>query len=147
MPRAMRPPRQLQPKASKCWVCGPDNPAGFRIPFVREGEKGARAVYEAREEHTGWPELLHGGVLFTLLDEAVAWAVHFQGLCGVTARMEARLHKAVTPGQRLVIRGWMMDKQLRLALTHAEIRVDTDDGDLVAEAESTLFLEELAPSS
>jgi acyl-coenzyme A thioesterase PaaI-like protein len=43
--------------------------------------------------------LLHGGVTFSLMDEALGWAVYFQGLYEVTARSR-RLHKDIREPQQ-----------------------------------------------
>jgi acyl-coenzyme A thioesterase PaaI-like protein len=78
---------RLRPKnARTCYVCGPENPGGLRVSFAADGPHGSRALYTARPEHEGWPGLLHGGVTFALMDEALGWAVYFQGLFGVTAK-------------------------------------------------------------
>ena len=63
-----------------CFVCGSENPSGLHIPFRRLADGRSRAEYEARPDHVGWPEIIHGGLLFTLMDEAVAWAVIYAGL-------------------------------------------------------------------
>ena len=80
----------LQRDTSACYVCGPKNSVGLHVPFTRDGERGARGEYVARAEHCGWPGMLHGGVTFALMDEALAYALYFQQLCGVTARAEMR---------------------------------------------------------
>jgi len=58
-------------KDSRCYVCGPDNPVGLQVPFRPHGEKGSQARYMARAEHAGWNGILHGGIIFTLMDEAL----------------------------------------------------------------------------
>ncbi len=131
---------RLGPKTTRCYVCGPDNINGLGVPFAPDGTDGSRAVYEARDEHSGWPGLLHGGVLFSLMDEAVGWALHYQGLFGVTARVEARFRRPVAIGSSLVIRGRTIERRRRLVIARAEARCDADDGPLVAEAEATLYL-------
>src|SRR6266700_6827802 len=55
-------------KDSRCYVCGPNNPLGLRVPFARDGAQGSQARYTARPEHAGWNGILHGGVTFALMD-------------------------------------------------------------------------------
>jgi hypothetical protein len=38
-------------KDSRCYVCGPNNPLGLRVPFSRDGAQGSQARYTARPEH------------------------------------------------------------------------------------------------
>src|SRR6266436_446517 len=64
---------RLRPKNVRtCYVCGPDNARGLQVAFLADGAHGSRALYTARPEHEGWPGLLHGGVTFSLMDEAQA---------------------------------------------------------------------------
>jgi uncharacterized protein (TIGR00369 family) len=130
----------LNKDTSTCFVCGPNNPEGLRVTFEPEGEKGCRANYRAKEEHCGWPGLLHGGVTSALLDEAVAYALYFHGLFGVTARMETRFREPVAAGTPLVIRAWMVEQRKKLTIVRAEIYVDSPEKKLVAEATATMFL-------
>ncbi|HSK38813.1 MAG TPA: PaaI family thioesterase, partial [Arenibaculum sp.] len=97
-----------------CYVCGRDNTRGLHVSFSPHPAGGSRAEYVAREEHVGWPEVIHGGLLFTLMDEAVAWAVIYAGLHGVTAKAEARFREPVRVGTTLVVRGWLVDPPRRV---------------------------------
>ena len=142
MPLEIGPAVQLDPKTSKCYVCGPDNPAGLHVAFHAHGAHGARANYTVRPEHCGWPRILHGGVTFALMDEALAWACYFQGLYGVTARVESRFRQPLHVGMNLTILGWTTERRRRLVSARAEIRLDTDDGPVVAEADATMYLPE-----
>jgi acyl-coenzyme A thioesterase PaaI-like protein len=66
---------RLRPKNVRtCYVCGPDILSGLQVSFMADGAQGSRALYTARPEHEGWPGLLHGGVTFSLMDEALASA-------------------------------------------------------------------------
>jgi len=130
----------LDPKTSRCYVCGPENASGLQVPFAAEGQHGSRASYTAREEHCGWPGLLHGGVAFALMDEALAWALYFQGLYGVTARIETRFRQPIPAGSRLTIRAWTIERNRRLVTAHAEIHMDGENNPLMAEAEATMYL-------
>lgn len=139
----MRTALRLKPKnARTCYVCGPDNPGGLRVSFAADGPRGSRALYTARTEHEGWPGLLHGGVTFALMDEALGWAVYFQGLFGVTAKTEARFRQPIPIGVKLIVRAWTVSLRRRIVTARAEIRVDARDGVLVAEADATMFIQD-----
>jgi acyl-coenzyme A thioesterase PaaI-like protein len=134
---------RLLPKTSACYVCGSENASGLHIPFVADGANGSSACYTVRAEHCGWPGLLHGGVAFALMDEALAWACYFQGLYGVTARIETRFRQPLPVGSKLTIRAWTTERRRRLVTARAEIRLDADDQPLVAEADATMYLREI----
>src|SRR3990172_7102029 len=122
MPSETEPPVRLLPKTNRCYVCGPENSDGLHVPFVRDGEHGSRGSYTARAEHCGWPGLLHGGGAFALMDEALAWACYFQGLYGVTARVQPRFRQPIPSGTKLIIRAWTLEQNRRLVNARAEIR-------------------------
>jgi acyl-coenzyme A thioesterase PaaI-like protein len=125
---------------SNCFVCGQANARGMRLPFVREGACGSSAQYTARAEHEGWPGVLHGGITFSLLDEALAWAVFFQGMRGVTARAQTQFKKPIRTGTPLIIRGWTLERRKRLITARAEVRTAGPEAELMAAADATVFL-------
>ena len=139
----MRAALQLRPKNERtCYICGPDNPGGLHVSFAADGPYGSRALYTARAEHEGWPGLLHGGVTFALMDEALGWAVYFQGLLGVTAKTEARFRQPIPIGMKLVVKAWTVSRRRRTVMARAEIRVDARDEPLVAEADATMYVQD-----
>jgi uncharacterized protein (TIGR00369 family) len=121
-----------------CYVCGTDNPAGLRLPFRKVDTGGSRADYVARSEHAGWPGLIHGGLLFTLMDEAVAWACSYSGTRCVTAKAEARFRRPARVGMPLVITGRVTATSARALKARAEIRHGGDDGALIAELDAMM---------
>jgi len=127
-------------KDSRCYVCGPNNPLGLRVPFTRDGAQGSQARYTARPEHAGWNGILHGGVTFALMDEALGWSLYYQDLPAVTARVETRFHKPIAVGARLIVKAWVVKQRRRLFEAHAEIRVDGPEATLLAQADATMCL-------
>jgi uncharacterized protein (TIGR00369 family) len=121
-----------------CYVCGIENEAGLRLPFRKDDSGGSRAEYVARPEHAGWPGIIHGGLLFTLMDEAVAWACTYAGSRCVTARAEARFRVPAQVGALLVITGRVTHATSRALRARAEIRQGDDNGPLVAELEAMM---------
>jgi len=94
------------PWTKSCVVCGEHNPRGFQLHArLREGR--VTLHYRVRDTDVGYRDYMHGGMLGTLLDEAMAWAaiVAARRLC-VTAELSLRLHKPVKVGQQIQICGW-----------------------------------------
>ena len=123
-----------------CYVCGDENPLGLHVSFAPDGESRSRALYTVRPEHVGWPGLLHGGVLFTLMDEAVAWAVYYGGLRAVTAKAETRFRTPIPVGASLVITGSLVERARRLVRARAEVQRDDENHEKLAELVATLYL-------
>jgi uncharacterized protein (TIGR00369 family) len=130
-----------------CYVCGADNLAGLRIAFREAPGGGSRAEYVARPEHAGWPGIIHGGMLFTLMDEAVAWACRLAGLRCVTAKAEARFRAPARVGMRLVITGRVTRTTSRALRAEAEIRDDSETGGLIAELEAMMAIADDGPAN
>jgi acyl-coenzyme A thioesterase PaaI-like protein len=132
----------LETKTDRCWVCGAENPAGLKVAFEPVGDNGSRARYVAIDEHGGWPGVLHGGVLLALMDEALGWSLYFHGPGGFTARFDARFRRQTPIGSSVIVRAWTIGRRGRLVKARAEVRMDTDDGPLIAEADASMFLAE-----
>ncbi|HUQ62450.1 MAG TPA: PaaI family thioesterase [Acidimicrobiales bacterium] len=61
--------------ATGCFVCDPKNDKGLRIPFFHDDEAHLiSADFTLDQAFSGAPRFVHGGLVVTLLDEAMAWA-------------------------------------------------------------------------
>ncbi len=72
-----------------CFACGSDNKEGLNLAWTVEG-KTTHAVFTPQRKFQGWKGILHGGIVASLLDEAMtrlAWIA-----CGgaLTAEMTVR---------------------------------------------------------
>ena len=82
----------------------------------------------------GWDGIAHGGILATLLDEAMAWATASREMFGFTARMTIEYRKPVPVGMPIRVEGRIVDAKRRVIRTEASI-VDPATGDVLAHAE------------
>ncbi len=122
-----------------CYACGRDNPIGLKLHIRRDGDI-ARTEFVAEEHHQGWPGVLHGGILNTILDEVMAYAAIYRGLYCVTAKMEVRIRKTPLVGQRYLAGAWLTSHRRKLVEAQAEITLE--DGTRVAEGKATMYLVE-----
>ena len=120
-----------------CFACGQENPIGLKLRFRSDGET-VRAEFTPGELHQGWPGIVHGGIINTLLDEAMVYAPFFHGIHCVTAKMEVRIRQPVLVGQQLFISSIIARKTRRLIETEANIVLE--DGTTVAEGKATMFV-------
>jgi len=121
----------------KCFVCGPDNPAGLHLNFT-ESEEGITTRMRFNAHFQGWQGITHGGLVSTLLDEVMAKAVQIRGLYGVTAEMTVRFRKPVPTEKEVVVSGRVTEQRGRLAFTEGEI-ADLD-GNILASAQARFFV-------
>ncbi|MBP9732813.1 MAG: PaaI family thioesterase [Candidatus Omnitrophica bacterium] len=116
-----------------CFGCGEKNPIGLRLRFTKT-EEGVEAQYMPVKDHQGYRDLLHGGIMSLVLDEAMVNAVWLAGMPAVSVEITVRLKHAAKIGEPLRIRAWIVAAQKRLVTTRAEAR--DASGRVVAEAEA-----------
>jgi acyl-coenzyme A thioesterase PaaI-like protein len=126
---------------SRCFVCGELNPRGLHLHF-EAGENGVvSARWRPSGEFEGFPGVIHGGIVSTILDEAMSKAVASLGRQAYTCELRVRLRRHVESGTSFTVQGWLVEKRKRRVL--AEACLATDTGEECAHAWGT-FLE--APS-
>jgi acyl-coenzyme A thioesterase PaaI-like protein len=120
-----------------CFACGQRNPIGLKLAFRLEEEK-AKAEFIPGPYHQSWNGVFHGGLLALCLDEASGYALYFQGIKGMTARMEMRVRKTIRTGQKIFLTGEVKKKTRKLVETYA--KAELEDGTLAAEATASMYV-------
>lgn len=103
-----------------CFACGRENPIGLKLRFELSTE-GVTAYFTPSREHQGFAGILHGGIISTLLDEAMAHAVIAGGRLAVTARMELAFKKPTLTGEEITLKGRVIREDKKIIKTSAEI--------------------------
>lgn len=125
--------------APMCFACGVDNPVGLKIHFDVVGDE-CTAEFTPNENHVGFSDTVHGGIIYTALDDVTANILYQQGRKAHTAKCEIRYRQPARVGEALRIRGWIETERRRLVILKGEIRRASDDV-VVAECESSFMLE------
>ena len=119
-----------QVNSRMCFVCGLENPIGLRLVF-EEDEERVWTEFTPRQEHQGWPGVLHGGLVCTLLDEVMARVFFFdEERWMVTAKMEVRIKNTPPVGQRYIASARVTANRKRLVEAESEIALE--DGTAIA---------------
>ncbi|MBL7032391.1 MAG: PaaI family thioesterase [Nitrospira sp.] len=118
-----------------CFVCGPKNPIGLKLDFSLDG-KTLKTEFIPKKEHQGYMDIVHGGIISTLLDEIMVKLAIELGMPSVTAQMDIRLRKSARVGKRLTFSAEILENTSKLLVTHA--KAVTDDGEIVAESTGKL---------
>jgi acyl-coenzyme A thioesterase PaaI-like protein len=126
-----------QPRYTGCFVCGTKNPIGLKVVFYND-DKRVWTEFTPGVEHQGYPGIMHGGILYTLLDETIGRAAYLREMWVMTARMQVRYRHPVPTGSRLRIEGEIV--RVRGRVVEANGRALLADGTVAAEA-SGLFME------
>lgn len=117
---APSPPGAALQDDRRCFACGPDNPQGLRLQFAY-GEQSAQARFMPASRFAGWSGMLHGGIVVTVLDEAMAHAAIAAGVRAVTGRLDVRFRRAVPVDIPLVVRGSVEHRRGRLLQLRASL--------------------------
>ncbi|MGQ0570615.1 MAG: PaaI family thioesterase [Armatimonadota bacterium] len=121
--------------ASSCFVCSPTNPIGLHVQFSLDGRRVV-GEFVPTDLHVGFAEIVHGGILAAVLDDAMAAVGYYQGEPTVTARLAIRYKRPVRPGE--VLRVEAEETRRRGPLRQTRAVMTTAGGAVVAEAEGTL---------
>ena len=115
----------LSSNANQCFVCGPGNPYGLQVSFHLD-EDVCRGEFMPEANHMGYDNVVHGGLLFSLLDDVMANWLYLRGERCFTARAEVRYRDKLPVGTRVRLEGRLVKRRGRLAELHGQaIRTDT----------------------
>lgn len=124
-----------QPNASMCFVCGRDNPAGLGMSFYDNGQDLVMSKVTPAAHFEGYPGVLHGGIVATILDEVVGRVSmvkdhhHFM----MTVKLLTKYRHPVIIGQELTAIGRAVRIGGRIGKAEGEIILA--DGTIACEAE------------
>ncbi|MDA8139322.1 MAG: PaaI family thioesterase [Desulfobacteraceae bacterium] len=90
-----------------CFACGSKNPFGLHMKLACNGERVASEVM-LPGHLCGWGNLIHGGIITTLLDETMSWAaIHLLKRLILTRTMETEFILPVAPNTTVRTEGWV----------------------------------------
>jgi uncharacterized protein (TIGR00369 family) len=122
-----------------CFVCGEKNSGGLQLHFqIDRGKQTLLTTFVASPTYQGWDGIVHGGIVSTLLDEAMAKLVSELGYEAVTASLEVRFKKPAPILEPLQVYGEITEVSKRLIRARAKIH--KNDGTILAEGKSTLVV-------
>ncbi len=127
-----------------CLICGLKNPFGLKGAFYEIENGDLVGIFKAREEHQGYPDIIHGGMTTAILDETIGRAIMIKeknNYWGFTAEITVRFKKPVPVGQELRVVGRITSDRGRLF--EGEGRLLLEDGSVAAEASGKYMKVEL----
>lgn len=121
-----------------CFGCGYRNNVGLRLVFRMEGDIVV-TEFTPDERFQGFPGVVHGGILSTLLDEALSRTASAEGRWMMTGRLEVRFRRAAEIGRTYRITAHALSSRRRMIQAAGEIRLADEPATVVAEAEGTFL--------
>ncbi len=120
------------PHTRGCFVCGEANPMGLNLRFHSDGQT-VHTRFVPGAEHIGFRGVMHGGLIGTVLDEVMVWAVGVgTKRFSFCAEMTVRFLAPARPGTELEAVGLLVeDRRGRVFHARGELRA-VDSGGLLA---------------
>jgi acyl-coenzyme A thioesterase PaaI-like protein len=123
-----------------CFACGPDNPIGLKIVFTVDADEICTAEFTPGPNHLSWEDTVHGGIIYSALDDVMGNIPYARGAVAHTARCEMRYRSPLREGQTVALRGWVEKEKGRLMVIRGEARRKSDK-ELIAECTASFLLE------
>ncbi|MDO9464925.1 MAG: PaaI family thioesterase [bacterium] len=121
----------------KCFVCGKKNPDGLKIDF-KVSDNRIQAEFVPRSSLQGYANIVHGGIISTLLDEAMGKLAFELGINCLTAEINVRFKNPAYVGKKYVLTGELLKKTHRIVFAKAKVQSESDL--LIAEATGKLMV-------
>jgi uncharacterized protein (TIGR00369 family) len=136
------PQENLTPLAhaaqNRCFGCGQANPVGLHLEFFLADDGSVVSMPTVPTTYEGPPGYLHGGIIATLLDEAMSKAVRTRGTVAMTRHMEVEYLRPVRSGSPIRVEGRVMRSDGRKNWLEAKI---VDEGGVVLAEAKGVFIE------
>ena len=120
-----------------CFGCGASNPIGLRLA-LRAGADCLVAEFAPREEHQGWPGIVHGGIISSLLYEVMENFAYHNGEVAMMKSMSTRFRKPANVGERIIARSWLVERSGREIEVSASLTTEQDE--VLAESNAVLVV-------
>lgn len=110
-------------KPNYCFACGPDNPDGMHLRFsVDTSGRRYSCQFRLSKRYSGPPGHCHGGIIATILDDAMSKLNKLREEPAATARMTVDYIKPVPLSQPLRVDSWEVSRRGRRLTRIAEIK-------------------------
>ncbi len=115
---------RLEPNpTNKCFGCGGDNAGGMKLTFEQDNvNRKIVGRFVLGERYQGGGGIAHGGIIATLLDEAMGKVCRFRAIRAVTAELTVEYLKPVDVMKEIVVEGRETEQKGRNVFMTGEIR-------------------------
>jgi len=107
---------------NQCFACGPDNAAGMRLKFIFDKQRQIFVcTFRLDQRYTGPPGHCHGGIIATILDEAMGKVNRIRQVIALTSQMTVDYLRPVPLNQPLRVESREVSVRGRRHVNMAEI--------------------------
>lgn len=107
----------------------------MRLRYRREGERLV-TDFTPGEAHQGWPGIVHGGIIATLMYEVMENLPYYTGQVAMMRGMQTRFRRPALTGERITAAAWLTSgagREMR-----AQAQLTRGEGELIAEGSADL---------
>jgi uncharacterized protein (TIGR00369 family) len=127
--------RRVQLAPHNCFACGTLNISGLQLELHAADDRCWTELV-LPDRFQGWEGIAHGGILCTILDEVMGWALIDRDMWGVTARLNVEFKRPVPIGRPIRAEARVVSVRRRLIEAEGVI-LDRADGGLLARSQGT----------
>lgn len=120
-----------------CFACGKNNPYGLKLSFKYLNNK-LTTEFIPSKIYQGYKDITHGGIITTILDEAMIQIAIAEGITPVTAEINVRFKKPLLTNEKVIAEAEIIKKNPRIVEAQS-ILLSTSDGTIIAEAHAKLI--------
>ncbi len=120
-----------------CFACGRENHCGLKLSFTYSNGK-ITTEFIPSMIYQGYKDIAHGGIIATVLDEAMIQAAIAEGIMPVTAEINVRFKRPLMVNEKAVAEAEIIRKGPRLIEAQSRL-LKTSDGTIIAEAYAKLI--------
>jgi uncharacterized protein (TIGR00369 family) len=114
--------RDIRLQKNYCFACGKDNPDGMRLKFVYDEKLGGFVCrFRLGNRFSGPPGHAHGGIIATILDEAMGKVNKLRQVIALTSQMTVNYLKPVPLNRPLRVESRELSVRGRKHVNVAEI--------------------------
>jgi acyl-coenzyme A thioesterase PaaI-like protein len=118
-----RSTHSFQVHPDNCFACGKANQHGLQLDFRFNPEtEKIQTPITFSEKHSNTPTTVHGGILSTILDEAMGSLCSHLGSIVVTAEITIHYHKMVNLNEAYFLEAWKENEDNRFFYIRGELR-------------------------
>ena len=114
--------RYVRLQKNSCFACGKNNPEGMRLKFTYDEERDCFVCrFRLSKRYTGPPGHCHGGIIATILDEAMGKVNKLRHVVAVTSQITVDYLKPVPLNKPLRVESREVEVAGRRHINMAEI--------------------------
>ena len=124
---------------NKCFACGQNNSHGLKLQFKYSSDgKKVSTTFLPGSKYQGWKDMVHGGIIVTLLDESMAKAALKKGVHVLTGEITTKFKNPAKINEPLRCEAEI--DTVKKKILYARGTIYKESGDIVALATSKMFI-------